>query len=269
MKKIFLKIAGGFIYKDKLLPFILKNKWNKKFYLSIYDGVNNCKWNGGRVNYENNIKLEDIEKYNKLGISVDFVFTNWIIDLNDSIGLQLLDWLNYSQKKYNLQNQITLNNEKFRKFLRENYNFKLIASITQTPSWLTLNADPQKVLKFYKKLEKRFDYIVPNRIFILEEWFLKNLDLKKYLILFNYACQYDCPFIKKHFLNISKQNSLKTYNYNVEKCFIKNQKLKINHDFSRNYFLKLLKFYKNFKFAGRNTSFYELKNDLEILKGLK
>jgi len=266
MKKLRLNIAGAFIYFDKLLPLILKTKLHKQFNLTVYDSVDFCPWNGGRINYKNNASKKKVETYNKYNIAVGVTFTNFHINLNDKLGNNFLNILSESQRKFlkNKKNEIFLINEKFRQYLRENYNFLLKFSIIGHYDWLTNDPDINQAIEFYKNLEYKYDLIVPKRVYVDKKWFYENLNIKKYEILYNYDCKYDCKFFYSHFKQISLQNLKENNNidYNIDKCWITNQK-PIQIDMSNDYLKKLLKLgYKNFKIAGRDTNFNELKHDL-------
>jgi len=268
MKKISLNIAGAFIYFDKLFSFILKHKLHKKFNLMVYDSVDYCSWNGGRINYKNNASEEKIKKYNQIDVSVGLSFSNYKIDLNNSQGNQFLEYLDFYQKKFKIQNSIFLINEKFREFLRKKYNFLLKFSIVGHPNWLTDYPDISKAIQFYKDKEKKYDTIVPKRFYIDKDWFIKNLNLNKYEVLFNYGCHYDCKIFYTHFEAIASQNLIpEKYKYLINKkvgpCWITDEK-PYDIDTSKNFYMKLRKLgYTKFKIAGRDTNFYEVKNDIK------
>jgi len=273
LNKIRLNIAGAFIYFDKLFPFILKNKLHKKFNLMVYDSVDYCPWNGGRINYKNNASEEKIKKYNKYGISVGLSFSNFRIDLNNELGNQFLEYLYYYKKKFKVQNSIFLINEEFREYLRKKYDFLLKFSIVGHPDYLTDYPNINKAVEFYKDKEKKYDIIVPKRFYIDKEWFLKNLNLNKYEVLFNYGCKFDCKIFYTHFEAIASQNLIpEKYNYLVNKkigpCWIKDQD-PYEIDTSEKFYKKLRKFgYTKFKIAGRDTNFSELKQDLIKFKNI-
>ena len=270
MKNIQINIAGAFIYYDKLLPFIIKNKLHKKFKIMVYDSVDYCSWNGGRINYKNNANKFKIKNYNKHNISVGLSFSNYKIDFNDQLGNNFLEYLDFYQKKYDIKNSVFLINDNFRKFLRKKYNFNLKFSIVGHPNWLIDNPDINKAISFYKELEKKYDTIVPKRFYIDKEWFYKNLELSKYEILFNYGCKYDCKIFYTHFEAIASQNLIpEKYSYLINKkvgpCWMTDQE-PYEIDFSFNFFKKLIKLgYTKFKIAGRDTNFNELKNDTNTI----
>jgi hypothetical protein len=206
MKNINLNIAGAVVHYDefiKKLP-ILSLK-NKNIHFTAYEGPNRCKWNGGRINRGITLTPEIIQRYNKFGVSLSLTFTNPTIDLSDEVGLDLLEQLHISGKKYNIKNKIVLLNEDLRKFLRENYDFTLIYSITGHPSNIVLS---ENTLKYYKELETKYDYIVPKFEHVFQKKFYEAVDTSKYELLINDTCKYACPYYKEHFEKIALQNSL-------------------------------------------------------------
>jgi hypothetical protein len=284
---IYLNIGGAFTHP--LLSFFVKEKIYKKFKLTVYDGVNNCAWNGGRINRNIFITQKDIEKYNKLGISVAFTFSNPEIDLYDKTGRQLLEWLDQSQKKYNIQNEIILINEDLRKFLRRKYDFILKYSITGHDLKAYPDNQLQKEYKFYyKKLKEKYDIIVPKMEHVFQEWFLDQ-KLDKYELMTNDTCRPDCPYYKQHFEEIARfnrifKNEKVAYDFNpklafaIEECWLPkfdpNKELtscKTGMDFNQEMIRKALKLgYNKFKISGRENPFDDLKNDIQkILKALE
>jgi len=278
---MYLNIGGAFSHN--LIPFILKNKLNKRFNLTLYDGVNNCSWNGGRINRDIYITQEDIEKYNKHHISIAFTFSNPEIDLKDKKGLELLRWLDNSQKKYNIQNEIILINEDLRNFLRQNYNFKLKFSVTGHD----LKAYPdkelqKKYLNYYKNLKDKYDIIVPKMEHIVQDWFLDQL-LNQYEIMTNDTCVPDCPYYKRHFEEIARFNIIfkdkkaaydfnKSLAYNVEECWIPSfdpdnelTSCKTGMDLDKELIKKAKRLgYKKFKVTGRENKLDDLITDINI-----
>lgn len=215
-----ISIAGAFTHK--FISFLLKTKLHKKYNLIFYDGVNNCAWNGGRVNRNIYIKQYDIELYNKLGCQIAFTFTNSMINLKDKKGLELLEYLNNSSLKYNIKNEIILCNEDLRIFLKDNYNFNLKFSITGHDLDAYPNKNLQiKYIEYYKNLENKYDIIVPKMEHVFQEWFYKNVNTVQYEIMLNDTCSPNCQFYKQHFEAIAKLNNVfkdeqSAYEFNYE-----------------------------------------------------
>lgn len=206
MKNIInLNIAGAVVHYKKLLNTIrIAKLTNKNINFNVYDGPNLCQWNGGRINKDIILTDDIIEMYNKSGISISLAFTNHTINVNDDIGNNLLNKLNFYGEKYNIKNKIILVNEDFRKYLRKNFNFELVFSITGHDSDVKLDDNR---ITYYKDLEKKYDWIVPKFEHVFEPQFFNNVDTSKYELLINDACIYGCPHYKEHFKSIADHNT--------------------------------------------------------------
>jgi hypothetical protein len=279
-----LNIAGAVVHYNtfiKELP-VLK-LLNKNIQFNVYDGPNLCQWNGGRVNRDIQLTKEMIEKYNSYGISVSLTFTNSIIDLNDKIGNELLQLLKYSQEKYNIKNKIVLQNEDLRVYLKNNYNFELIYSITGHPSSVLLTKD---VIQYYIDLENKYDFIVPKFEFVFEPEFYNNINTSKYELLINDTCVYGCPYYYEHFKAIAEQNSNSKdprkefgnqHCSKVEECWLpnfnpdvgsikdrKNYGEKLGMDYNKEMILKAKKLgYNSFKISGRENTSEQIINEVK------
>lgn len=222
-----LNIAGAVAHYDEFIKKIpVLNLIHKDLSFNVYEGPNLCHWNGGRINRDITITPEIIQKYNKLGITVSFTFTNPVIDLSDAVGNKLLTWLDESQKLYGLKNKIILINEDLRRYLRNNYDFELIYSITGHPSDTKIT---DNLLKRYKNLESKYDWIVPKFEVVFEPHFYNVLDTSKYELLINDTCIYSCPYYSEHFQKIAEPNAVSknpwkelgaAHCYEVEECWL-------------------------------------------------
>lgn len=279
-ERIRLNVGGAFTHP--FLSFFVRNKKKfKNIKLTLYDGVNNCSWNGGRINRNIFITQKDIEKYNKLGIAIAFTFSNPEINLSDDKGRELLKWLNNSQEKYKVQNEIILINKDLKNYLKLNYNFKLKYSITGHNLKAYPDEKSQKFYKwYYKQLKKNYDIIVPKMEHIFQEWFLDQ-GLDKYELMLNDTCRPDCPYYKQHFEEIARinrifKNEKVAYDFNpklaysIEECWLPNfnpnkelTSCKTGMDFNNEMIKKALKLgYRNFKISGRENSFEEVQEDI-------
>ena len=285
---ITLNIGGAFTHP--FLSFFVRNKKEfKKVDLTLYDGVNNCTWNGGRINRNIFITEKDIEKYNKLGITIALTFSNTKINVFDKRGREILIWLDESQKKYKVKNKIILVNDEFRKFLRLNYDFELIHSITGHDLKAYPDLELQKnYINYYKQLKNKYDTVVPKMEHVFQEWFLDQ-DLSQYEVMTNDTCMPDCPYYKQHFEEIARFNRILKnekipYDFNtklaqaIEECWLPNfdpnkelTSCRTGMDFNENLVKKALKLgYKNFKISGRENSFNEVTDNINnFLKGIK
>ena len=85
-------IAGAFSKNKELKLYLFKNKdIIKNFDITVYDGINSCAWNGGRINRDILYDDKTIEFYYRNNISIALTFTNNVIDLNDKEGNKLLE----------------------------------------------------------------------------------------------------------------------------------------------------------------------------------
>lgn len=186
-----INLAGAFC-KHKILTLLI---FKYKFNYSVFDGVEYCKWNGGRVNKCNPFDPKILEYYNKKNIPLYFTFSNPNIDLNDTTGNFLLEQI----KDYN--NGCIIVNDNLREYIRSKYpNLKLIYSVTGHPN------NPSVDIKYLKDLEKRYDLIVPRYEWTFNPEFYNNVDVSKYEIMINDTCKYNCELWNDHFSAIAKLN---------------------------------------------------------------
>ncbi len=200
-KKIHWNIAGGFIKHEIIMDFFLKNNLiNKYKCISVYDGIENCKWNGGRLHQYVPFSKKIKEKYEELGWSINLTFTNPNIDLMDPIGNKLLE------EFHNEGKGIILINDSLRDHIRRNYpKYKLIHSITGcgcVQGFPLRDCD----LNFYKEKQEKYDVIIPRSDSIFDSK-LRQLDISRIELLISDTCILNCPFFGKHFEEIAKHNS--------------------------------------------------------------
>lgn len=281
-----LNLAGAVVHYDafiKHLP-VFKLK-NKNININVYEGPNLCQWNGGRINRNIKLTQDIIQRYNKFGITISLTFTNPTIDLSDPIGNDLLKMLDESQKKYNVRNKIILINDDLRKYLRENYDFELIYSITGHPSDTKIT---DELLNRYKDLESKYDWVVPKFEVVFEPAFYNVVDTSKYELLINDTCIYSCPKYYEHFRAIAEQNTISKnpwqelghdHCFKVEECWLpiekfnpsigsdKNRKKygeKLGMDYTRDMIKKAIKLgYISFKISGRENSTEQIMIEIE------
>ena len=213
MKKIHVKIAGAFSHYNTLLPLLLK--YRQHFDFSVFDGINRCKWNGGRVNRDIFDTPKQKAGYDALGVGIAFTFSNPEIDLNDPVGNDILE--RYHESK----NSIILSNYKLLEYIRARFPlYECIYSITAHPSVLP---DPAP---YYANIEKDFDIIVPK---LEHNMIIENFtpNVHRYELLNNDDCLYYCPLWKQHFDTIAQQNTkgIMFYddvptNHKIEECWL-------------------------------------------------
>ena len=215
-------IAGAFSKFNVLSKYIMLHQPQKRHQIVVYDGINNCAWNGGRINRDISFKDYEIDFYYKRGINIALTFSNPIIDISDETGNKLL------QKFHKTGNCIILINDNLRKYIRKRYpKYTLIYSITGLGD---VNIPMKESdIQRYKRLEKLYDIIVPRMEHVFDENFIV-LEQDKYEIMLNDTCIVNCPFYKEHFEAIAKNNTYyqKPWEerghdicYNIEECWIK------------------------------------------------
>ena len=154
----------------------------------IYDGFDNCRWNGGRINAD--IKLEDYKNhFELLNISIASTFSNYKIDLDDTVGNKLLNQLS--------NHYVVLNNDELNNYITNNY-----PTITRILSFTSLDCTTQD----YLKREDYYDLIVPKIDLLFNEEFLSKINKSKYQILLDEQCN-KCPIFFEHYNEVCDINN--------------------------------------------------------------
>lgn len=207
-------IAGAF---SKYIPIIrfLSEKYRPidTTKLIVYDGVNKCKWNGGRINRDVYYKDSLIEYYYKRGISIALTMSNHNIDLSDEIGNHLLE------KFHKEGNALIIVNDELRQYVRDNYpKYDLIYSITGMGH---LNIPLQdNDIYFYKDLESKYDWIVPRFEHVFDVR-AGELDRTKWEVMLNDTCVWGCKYYDQHFKAIADENTAgRPYSKEIEECWL-------------------------------------------------
>ena len=74
------------------MMFFFKNKHILEYFdITVYDGINNCQWNGGRINRDISYTDKVIDFYYRNNITIALTFTNPVIDIQDVVGHELLE----------------------------------------------------------------------------------------------------------------------------------------------------------------------------------
>jgi hypothetical protein len=205
-------IAGAF---SRTMPIIKHlTKYKGKADLVVYDGINKCRWNGGRINREAFYTDGLVDYYYKKNISIALTFTNHQIDLTDKVGNELL------HKFHRDGNAIILINEELRKHIRKNYpKYELIYSITGMGHLNIPLADED--IKFYKGLEGTYDWIVPRFEHVFDKR-RDELNITKWEVMVNDTCVWKCNRFEEHFKAIADENTKgNPYTKEIEECWIK------------------------------------------------
>lgn len=179
--------------------------FNKDYKIvGFFGSFNNCIWNGGRLNSDSIISLEECEKeiktLNKLGFQIFYTFSNRLIlkkHLKNKLGNYLLQIANDER------NGVIIGSKVFYSFLKKEYpKFKTVYSITNN----NLNIDS------YNKLSNKYDELVLDFRLIKNKKNLNKLKQKnKIVIILNDVCNINCKIIEKHtiFISYSNINNLK------------------------------------------------------------
>lgn len=205
-------LAGAFSKSIPLIKFLGERKVDS-IELIVYDGINKCRWNGGRINREVYYKDSLIDYYYSKGVSIALTFSNYKIDVTDPLGNELL------AKFHKEGNALIIVNDDLRKHVRANYpRYDLIYSITGMG---LLNIPLQDSdIAFYKQLEKDYDWMVPRFEHIFDPR-ANELDKTKWEVMLNDTCVYGCKHWDAHFKAIADENTAgRPYSKEVEECWL-------------------------------------------------
>ena len=205
-------IAGAFSKSVPIIKFLTTNLVDTNE-LVVYDGINKCKWNGGRINRDVYYNDALINYYYSRGIKIALTFSNHNIDLNDEVGNHLLE------KFHREGNALIIVNDNLRKYVRENFpKYDLIFSITGMGH---LNIPLQDSdIQWYKELEHKYDWIVPRFEHIFDPR-SSELDKTKWEVMLNDTCVWGCKHYEAHFKAIADENTFgRPYSREVEECWL-------------------------------------------------
>lgn len=204
-------LAGAFSKSVPLIKFLTQYKGSAN--IVVYDGINKCKWNGGRINRDIYYNDGLINYYYSKGISIALTFTNHNIDLTDPLGNELLE------KFHKEGNALIIVNDDLRKYVREKFpKYDLIYSITGMG---LLNIPLQDSdIAWYKDLEAKYDWIVPRFEHIFDKR-SDELDKSKWEVMVNDTCVWGCKYFDQHFKAIADENTAgRPYSKEVEECWL-------------------------------------------------
>lgn len=205
-------IAGAFSKSIPIIKF-LSHKMIDTNQLVVYDGVNKCDWNGGRINRDVFYSDALINYYYSKGVSIALTMSNHNIDLNDPLGNELLE------KFHREGNALIIVNDSLRAYVREHYpKYDLIYSITGMG---LLNIPLQDSdIAWYKDLESKYDWIVPRFEHIFDPR-ATELDRTKWEVMLNDTCVWACKYFDEHFKAIANENTARRpYSKEVEECWL-------------------------------------------------
>lgn len=262
-------IPGAFNHYKDIMRFITKYPQLIK-HAEVYDGVQNSKWNGGRIDClaPTELDFNKIKTYNNLGIGVTLTFSNKDIDINSEIENNILYKLNNCSL-----NGVIVRNDNLRQHIRDNYkNLNVQLSIAENKG---LNFD------YLISKEKLYDAICPRPEYVFNQNFLAKCNPSKYKVMVNNACQIRCRYWDLHANAVSEavQNGIDNYKqaFAICECWKRTGKIvtptfthkckvfkgdfnKIDVDYSTEDIKKAIELgYDKFKISGR-----ELKSNVYI-----
>jgi hypothetical protein len=205
-------IAGAFSKSAPIVKF-LSQRMVDSDQLVVYDGINKCRWNGGRINRDVFYNDGLIKYYYSKGIRIALTMSNHKINLDDETGNHLLE------KFHKEGNALIIVNEDLRKYVRDNFpKYDLIYSITGM-GLLNIPLQDEDII-FYKQLEKDYDWIVPRFEHIFDKR-AGELDRTKWEVMLNDTCVYGCKHWDEHFKAIADENTAgRPYSKEVEECWL-------------------------------------------------
>ena len=198
-KKLTWNIAGAFSrYRAILKYFEKKDIFDRYKKINVYDGIEMCSWNGGRLNQD--IKYDESlrDLYYSLGWSISLTFTNNTIDLSDKTGNFLLE------KMHHEGNSVILINNDLKEYIQNNFPKYRIIYSTVGCSFATYPMD-NKTYKMYSKIASSYDSFVPRSDNNFDD-LLRLLPKDKIEILVSDTCILNCPLREKHYNRYAKLN---------------------------------------------------------------
>ena len=161
---------------------------------TLYDSFPNVIFNGGRIALGDSVSPEKMEEvilfYNSRGIGINYTFTNSLITRKHIKN----NLANYVLKiAHNKLNGVITSNPVIYKHIKKNFpKYNLIYSCSAMEN----NA---------KKLNKiKYNLFCISPSYNRDYGFINKLDSKKVEILLNEKCMKNCPYRKKHYLDVSK-----------------------------------------------------------------
>lgn len=171
--------------------FKLKHLQQKGYQITVFDGPNLCKWNGGRANIEVYLTPELLEWYNNNNIGVNLTFTNNVVDINDPVGNQLLEMISFNEL-----NGVIVQNMELYWHIKIHYPYMPITHSFTSPTYTTQE---------YLEIEDLFDYLVPKIDLFFNSDFYTQVDLPKYELWVDEQC-IGCEKIVYHYNKIAEIN---------------------------------------------------------------
>lgn len=204
-------IAGAFSKTIPIMRFLKKYKGDA--HIVLYDGINKCDWNGGRINRDVFYNEAVMQYYYDRNVSIALTMSNHNVDLTDPVGNELLE------KFHRPGNALIIVNDDLRKYVREHYpNYDLIHSITGM-GHLNIPLQDEDV-EWLKQKEQDYDWIVPRFEHVFDPR-ADELDKTKWEVMVNDTCVFGCKHFEEHFKAIADANTQrKEYDPDIEECWL-------------------------------------------------
>lgn len=205
-------VSGLFIHDSTIQAFISEclHRYNCQPISAIH-GSPPVRWNSGRIQkaciYQGSFAsyiAKVLEQYARLGIHVLYTFSNSILrkrDLYDPTCNLMLEKLVDIQGK---DGGVVLSSDLLSQYIRRRYpELRQISSIVK----ITME-NGKGNLRYYRRLEKRYDRITVHPDDNLNQLLLSDLSREKAEILVNEPCVLNCKARKKHYMlysNVSRE----------------------------------------------------------------
>jgi hypothetical protein len=275
-------VAGAFSHFSDISLFVLRNPgFLARNRLVVYDGVDDCAWNGGRINRDVPFDRAKADFYHSRGVGVALTFSNYRINLDDPVGNRLLEELHREG------NSVILIDEGLRRHVRRNFPLYTLRHSITGMGMISVPMSDLDVRR-YRELEEAYDVIVPRSEHIFDPRF-PLLNVPQYEVMTNDTCVYNCRHYHDHFRAIAKQNHVRRpwetlghdHCFSVEECWlpgfdpdvgcrrdIERYGRDYGMDITREQFGRLVAMgVRNFKVSGRELGRAELLREVENYLG--
>ena len=141
--KIHWNLAGAFARFKEISGYAISNNLLRHYdKVTVYDGLNHCVWNGGRLHYGITYDSKIHQFYKKLGWGIKLTFTNYLItDLSDDMGNWLLETFHEEG------NGIILVNEDLRRYVHKNFpKYNCCNPMSCTKSYFSASALAEEMI---------------------------------------------------------------------------------------------------------------------------
>lgn len=198
-KLITWNLAGAFCKHSILMNYFKKNNLFDRYdHINVYDGIEHCKWNGGRINLKAPYSDEVRDTYLDLGWSINITFSNPNIDTSDPVGNFILE------KMHQEGNGIILVSDDLRRYIKKNFpKYKIYYSTTGCNSVKYPMSEAN--FSFYENVLDTHDFLIPRCDSNFDAR-LRELDLSRLELLVSDRCVMNCPKRQEHYSALADYN---------------------------------------------------------------